>query len=125
MLLLSFIWIALSALVGTLGDDRTCGFSTAFIVSLLFSPLIGLAVVFASMRKDVLEFQKQMLEWNREHTSKQPTEGPREEEFYKEMGKLEMLMELKKVSPDYYQERKQGLKRALLYGEAKPTYVSL
>ncbi|WP_247236341.1 hypothetical protein [Telluribacter sp. SYSU D00476] len=125
MLLLISAWIVLSVIVGILGDDRTCGFVTAFIVSLIFSPFVGLAVVFASKSKDELEFQKQMLEWNLEHAIKLPVEGTREEELCKEIGKLEIQKELGKVGLDYYQERMQGLKRAILYNDSKPTYVSM
>ena len=40
--------VLLNVLVGLLGSRRTIGFSWAFVLSLLFSPLIGLIIVLIS-----------------------------------------------------------------------------
>ena len=66
-----------------------------------------------------------MLQWNLEHAIYVSVDDSLEEEIYKEIGKLEIQKELGKIGPDQYQERMQGLKRVLLYGEVRPTYVSM
>ena len=46
------IWIGLSVLCAILGNNRKIGFFGAFIVSFLFSPLIGIIVVALSSPSD-------------------------------------------------------------------------
>ena len=46
-----FAWIILSVIVAFLGKDRSCGFLGALLLSLLFSPIIGILIVIASKRK--------------------------------------------------------------------------
>lgn len=41
----------LSVIVGILGKSRTCGFFIAFIVSLLFTPIIGILIILCCNRK--------------------------------------------------------------------------
>ena len=41
-------WIILSFVAGAIGSDKSCGFWGAFIISLVFSPIIGFIVVIAS-----------------------------------------------------------------------------
>lgn len=45
------VYIALSALVGYFGRDRKFGFWGYFFGSLLFTPLVGIVMVFASNRR--------------------------------------------------------------------------
>jgi hypothetical protein len=45
------LWIVFSLIVGFIGSNRTIGFGSAFIVSLILSPLIGLIVVIFSGKK--------------------------------------------------------------------------
>jgi hypothetical protein len=50
------IWVVFSAIVANFGKKRTIGFGTAFVVSLLLSPLVGLLfVLFSDERKDSKE----------------------------------------------------------------------
>lgn len=42
------LWIALSWLIGMLGANKRFGFFGNFLVSLLFSPLVGVIVLLAS-----------------------------------------------------------------------------
>ena len=44
----ALLWLALSYLVAVLGEDRKFGFWGTLIVSVIFSPLVGLLTVFAS-----------------------------------------------------------------------------
>ncbi len=43
-----FFWIVLSWLIGMLGRNKRFGFFGNFLVSFLFSPLVGLIVLLAS-----------------------------------------------------------------------------
>jgi hypothetical protein len=45
------LYITLSILVAKLGEGRKIGFGTTYIISLLFSPLIGCIAALASERK--------------------------------------------------------------------------
>ncbi len=49
MPLLILLLVALSALVGWLGRDRTIGFSGFFVLSLIFTPFITSLVLLVSM----------------------------------------------------------------------------
>lgn len=59
-------WIILSFVVAAMGSDRKIGGLGAFLVSLFFSPLIGILVVLASTKNSTIEFQKKMLEAQRQ-----------------------------------------------------------
>ena len=43
-------WILLSFVVGSMGSGRSIGFIGAFLLSLIFSPIIGILIVIASDR---------------------------------------------------------------------------
>lgn len=45
------IWIILSLLVGAAGSEKTTGFGGAFLLSLLFSPIVGILFVAAALPK--------------------------------------------------------------------------
>ena len=45
------LWILLAVVCGSLGRERKIGGTGAFIIAILFSPLIGFIVVFASSKK--------------------------------------------------------------------------
>lgn len=49
MLLLIFLLVALSVLVGWLGKDRAIGFAGFFVLSLIFTPFITSLVLLVSM----------------------------------------------------------------------------
>lgn len=46
-----FLWIVLCFVVGSVGNQRNIGFTGAFFLSLLLSPLIGLIFAFSSDKK--------------------------------------------------------------------------
>ncbi|MCO5238286.1 MAG: hypothetical protein M9933_18675 [Chitinophagaceae bacterium] len=58
------IWIALSFLVGYIGQDRKIGFGLALMISLVLSPAVGLVVVLLSEKnsanKNIHEFTKHL-----------------------------------------------------------------
>ena len=55
-MLLSFITLlVLSAIVGYVGKDRKFGFWGYFFCSVLFTPIIGLIITFASDKRPVPE----------------------------------------------------------------------
>lgn len=45
------IYLALAALVGYIGKDRKFGFWGYFFCSILFTPLVGLVIAFASNKR--------------------------------------------------------------------------
>ena len=51
ILIYIILWIVFSFIVGSLGKNKNIGFGYAFIISLLFSPLIGLIFVLFSANK--------------------------------------------------------------------------
>lgn len=58
------IWIALSFLVGYIGQDRKIGFGLALMISLVLSPAVGLVVVLLSEKnsanKNIHEFTEHL-----------------------------------------------------------------
>ena len=55
VLLFLILWIGFGYLVGLAGKDRKIGFRTAFILSLIFSPAIGLIAANWSKKIDIKE----------------------------------------------------------------------
>lgn len=47
-IIILIFWIGISFLVGLLGKDKSIGFWVVFLISIFFSPLIGLIVALAS-----------------------------------------------------------------------------
>ena len=56
-IILAVSWILLSVIAGMIGKDRSIGFAEALIVSLIFSPVAGLLLVFADKRKKDIEHE--------------------------------------------------------------------
>jgi hypothetical protein len=44
------VWLALSTIIGALGKRRKIGFSVAFIISIVLSPITGLIVIIFSKK---------------------------------------------------------------------------
>jgi len=55
-------WVMLSLVAATIGSDRKIGGVMAFIVALIFSPLAGIAIAFASKRKEDEAHEKKIEE---------------------------------------------------------------
>ncbi len=55
-------WVILSIALGIAGSGREVGGILAFILSMLFSPLFGMIIVFDSNKKRVLKFEEKLLE---------------------------------------------------------------
>ncbi len=55
MLLTLISLLVLSAIVGYIGKDRKFGFWGYMFCSLIFTPLIGLVIVFASDKRPIAE----------------------------------------------------------------------
>ena len=53
-----FIWIGASWLIGILGKDKRFGFFGNFLVSFLFSPIVGIIVLLASDDRVPKRFKK-------------------------------------------------------------------
>lgn len=49
-----FLWIAASWLIGLLGKNKRFGFFGNFLISFLFSPLVGVIVLLASDDRQML-----------------------------------------------------------------------
>ncbi|MEJ6982195.1 hypothetical protein WG906_17145 [Pedobacter sp. P351] len=48
-----FVYIVFAIVVGFIGDERKIGFWTAFLASLLFSPIIGFILVLMSGDREI------------------------------------------------------------------------
>lgn len=48
------IWLFLCHLIGKVGESRNIGYGSAFLLSFIFSPLIGLIITAVSGKKDVM-----------------------------------------------------------------------
>lgn len=57
-------WFLLSIIIGIVGASRTTGFFGAFLLSLLFSPLIGLIIVAVSQRKSDKKSNRESIKSN-------------------------------------------------------------
>ena len=60
-----FTWIILSFVVGFIGNDRKIGIGGAFIISLIFSPLIGLIFTLISKTNAEEKYRESVLETQR------------------------------------------------------------
>ncbi len=55
-----FLWIVLSIIVAFIGNGKTIGFFLSLLLSLLFSPIIGLIIVALSKSKHVVALEKEI-----------------------------------------------------------------
>ncbi|MGB0976407.1 MAG: SHOCT domain-containing protein [Prolixibacteraceae bacterium] len=55
------LWIIFSFVIASIGSNRKIGFGGALILSLIFSPLIGLIIVLCSSKKDDLLLKAKMM----------------------------------------------------------------
>lgn len=60
--LLVLIWVIVSLVAATLGQDRVIGFWVTLAISIVLSPLIGFICVFAADKKSTREFQQKVLD---------------------------------------------------------------
>lgn len=95
-------WIFLSFIIGFIGDSRKIGFTGAFFVCILLSPLLGIIVVLSSKRKSDEEWQKEIL---KNSTSKESVTSVADE--------IEKLIHLKE-NGSISEEEFDNLKRKLI-----------
>ena len=93
-LILSFGWLILSFVVANMGSSKTIGWISAFLISLFFSPLIGLLVVIASTPVIKNEFNKKASSLSLK-ASKKFEEG----KYAEAGGILQVALELEPKSP--------------------------
>jgi phosphate/sulfate permease len=55
------LWVVFSFIVGIIAAERKIGFWSAFFISLILSPLIGLILTFFSKSKEEEAYQKSIL----------------------------------------------------------------
>jgi len=58
---LIFLWIILTIITGTIGSSREIG-GSAFLLSLFFSPLVGLLITFDSRKKSTVEYERKSIQ---------------------------------------------------------------
>ncbi|MFW5757731.1 MAG: SHOCT domain-containing protein [Bacteroidota bacterium] len=56
-----FIWIIFALIVGSIGSGRKIGFAGAFLLSIIFSPLIGLIITLISPSESDVKYKNEML----------------------------------------------------------------
>ncbi|MGN7787404.1 hypothetical protein ACTJIJ_22920 [Niabella sp. 22666] len=99
-------WIGLSILVGFVGSSRKIGFAIALIISLIFSPLIGIICVLLSKDNQTDAVEKAFLQNNLEQSilKTKPTS--------KDYETLEEAFRRKLISANDYERRKALLRKA-------------
>jgi hypothetical protein len=58
------LWVGLTISLTIIGNKRTIGGSSSFLISLFFSPLIGSLFVFSAKRNDTVAFENKLIECN-------------------------------------------------------------
>jgi phosphate/sulfate permease len=102
-------WIGLAYVVGLVGEKKTIGFTNTFLISLFFSPLIGLLVTIAYPSIQTIKFQKKMV---RQQSLMNQQTGLKFE-YYKELSTLEVQYETGQISKEEFEERSRILETAL------------
>lgn len=94
-------WVVLAILIGAWGSDRKIGFTGAFLMSLLFSPLIGLIVTAVSKSKKDEALEEAMLK----AMQSQPKSGS----ISQEISKLKEMLEAGDIDEDEFKALKSKL----------------
>jgi UPF0716 family protein affecting phage T7 exclusion len=60
-MLIVLFWVIGALIIGVIASDRTIGFWWAFLISLIFSPLIGLLFTLLSKTNTEVNYRKSIL----------------------------------------------------------------
>ncbi len=77
------LWLLLSFIVGIIGSGKTIGFFFALLLSLLFSPIIGLIIVAFSESKETKRLRKLVEVQNKQQNYKTDAEILKENSQFK------------------------------------------
>lgn len=106
MILTVISWLILSFGVAYLGDSRRVGFGWALFWSLLFSPVIGFAVVMASERKGTFEEELARVQ-GKPKTAPPPPSSHQSGDVVERLGKLKSMLESGAITQDEYDAAKK------------------
>lgn len=108
-----FGWFILSLIVGAVGSGRKIGFISAFFISLLLSPLVGLIFTLVSKSNEEEAYQEKVLEVqkNQEEALKRisETEKGNPVSVADELQKLKKLRDENLITEDEFRQLKSKL----------------
>lgn len=55
------VWVIMALIMGAFGGQRKIGFASVFVLSILFSPIIGGFAMLSSKRLEDIEFENKVL----------------------------------------------------------------
>lgn len=95
-------WLALSLLIGIVGSSKSCGFATAFFVSLFLSPIGGLIVLANAKDNSTNKFETQLID-----LQKQNVKYSQSDNALIELGRLQLLLDSGMITIDEYNSKKK------------------
>lgn len=99
-------WVALSFVVGFIGQNRKIGFAGAFFLSLFLSPLVGLIVTVISKSDEQAAYEQKMLDLQQ----KQVEQGTRPTEYIGDrLQKLKRLLDEGILTNEEYEEQRKRI----------------
>lgn len=100
-------WVVFCTIVGAIGSDKKIGFTGAFFLSLILSPLIGLIITLFSKSLDSVQIEKEVL-INQKEQTKLLAENNKMN-IANEIERLANLRDNGVITEDEFQQAKQRL----------------
>lgn len=109
-MLIVFFWLVGALIIGVIASDRTLGFWGAFLISLIFSPLIGLLFTLLSKTNTEVNYRKSILRTQKsQQESLEKLASTQKISIADEIEKLERLKESKTISEEDFTKLKNEL----------------
>lgn len=102
-----FFWIVLSFIVGFIGSQRRIGFFGAFILSLIFSPIIGILITALSKSLEAEKNEKIMIKNTTEQTK--AIQKMSKSSYIDDLFKLKSLLDSGLISEEEFNYEKERL----------------
>jgi uncharacterized membrane protein len=103
------LWVLLAFGVGYMGDSRRIGFGWALICAIVFSPLIGFAIVLASPRKGSYEEELARLQGKKDDATAVVQQAQAGANLAEQISQLKALYDSGAISEDEYNKAKSKL----------------
>lgn len=107
------LWIVLSFIVAFIGSGRKIGFGFSLLLSLLFSPLIGLIIVAISKSKSSIEFENKMLDLQKLQTEAAHRLSPPPATLSEKLETIRKLRDSGEISMQEFQQKRDELMKSL------------
>lgn len=103
--------VPISIIVGIIGSKRKIGFITSFFISILLSPLIGIIFVLASKRLSDIEFEKNLLNIQKQQnvSMESPSSLQTNSSIVSDLHKLSELLDRGIISKEDFERIKTNL----------------